>query len=304
MGRPPTGATHPQLAGRLDSCSRRAPDSGAAAAGASRRRHPRRVPRRGGHRDSQRPGRPCRGSDPTAVHSPERISRRSGAGCGRPLDRRRRGRQLDRGRHVRLGPRGCTSRRCGDARIPDRPRRQQRRHVLVARDRADGSTLGRAGAHRQARHRLRRDRRPCLPGAPARASRRPRPGDGTLARCGHAPTRRMGDRSLVPDRRKSGRDSARFQRRHPRVPVGREGDRNADDMLGARRLQGDRTPPHERLGLTRPRRDEPRESPFRRRRRGDPHGEQDQGRTEGESRLPSIPLERTQRDPCRGALHR
>ncbi len=72
--------------------------------------------------------------------------------------------------NVRLGPRRRSCRCRGDAGVPDRSRRQQRRHVLAARDRADGATLGQAGSHRQAWDRLRRDRRSRLSGAPTRAS--------------------------------------------------------------------------------------------------------------------------------------
>ena len=44
---------------------------------------------------------------------------------------------------------------------------------------------------------------------------------------------RMGDRPVVADRRQPGRDSARLQPRHSRVSVGREGNRQVDDLLGA-----------------------------------------------------------------------
>ena len=46
---------------------------------------------------------------------------------------------------------------------------------------------------------------------------------------------RVGDRPLVADRRQPGRHPARLQRRHPRVPLGREGARRADDAARPRR---------------------------------------------------------------------
>ena len=57
---------------------------------------------------------------------------------------------------------------------------------------------------------------------------------------------RVGDRPLVADRRQPGRHPARLQRGHPRVPVGREGDRADDDLLDARRLRRDRAPARDR----------------------------------------------------------
>ena len=45
------------------------------------------------------------------------------------------------------------------------------------------------------------------------------------------PPRGVGDRPLLADRRQPGGDPARLQRRHPRVPLGREGDRDDDGLL-------------------------------------------------------------------------
>ena len=45
---------------------------------------------------------------------------------------------------------------------------------------------------------------------------------------------RMGARPLLADRRQPGRHPARLERGHPGLPLGREGDGDADDVLGAR----------------------------------------------------------------------
>ena len=95
---------------------------------------------------------------------------------------------------------------------------------------------------------------------------------------GHAPARRVGDRPLVADRGEPGRDPARLERGHPRVPLGREGDGDDDDLLGAARLRGDRAAPRDRDRAARRRRREPRQPALRRGRRGDPHGQPDGGR--------------------------
>ena len=79
-------------------------------------------------------------------------------------------------------------------------------------------------SHRRSRHRLPRGRRAGPPRASPRHARRQRARDGALARRGDAPARRVGDRPLVADRRLAGRHPARLQRRHPRLPLGREGD--------------------------------------------------------------------------------
>ena len=50
----------------------------------------------------------------------------------------------------------------------------------------------------------------------------------------------VGDRSLLADRREPGRDPAGIERGHLGLPLGGEGDGDADDVLGAARLRGDR----------------------------------------------------------------
>ena len=118
---------------------------------------------------------------------------------------------------------------------------------------------------------------------------------------GHPPAQGVGDRPLVADRRQPGRDPARFQRRHPRIQMGREGDRTADDVLGPGGLRGDRAPPR-RQRPAQERRFEPRKPPVRRGRRGDPHRQPDRRREAGEPRVPRLLRERVQRHPRRGAV--
>ena len=72
---------------------------------------------------------------------------------------------------------------------------------------------------------------------------------------GHAPAGRVGDRPLVADRREPGGHPARVERRHPGVPLGREGVRPDDDLLGPGRLRRDRAPPLDRPRPARGRRD-------------------------------------------------
>ena len=107
-----------------------------------------------------------------------------------------------------------------------RPRHERRRRLHAARDPADRAT-----------HDGRREITDGSPGivfleidglALPVLQRAMRDGHApTMARwleSGHAPARRMGDGSLVADRCVAGRDPARLERRHPGVPVGREGD--------------------------------------------------------------------------------
>ncbi len=51
------------------------------------------------------------------------------------------------------------------------------------------------------------------------------PEHGALGRAGHARARGVGDRPVVADRGEPGRHPARLERGHPRLPLGREGDR-------------------------------------------------------------------------------
>ena len=168
--------------GRLDARDRRAPRRSRAPAGAPARRHRGSIRRRGGRRHPERADRPGHRPDPTAVHGPERVPRRARPRRRGPLDRRAGDRELRLRGQLRLGVRRRSCRCRRHARLPDRARGQQRRHVLAARDRAHGETLGQAGAHRPAGHRLRRDRRPRLSRAAAGAPRRARSGDVPLAR--------------------------------------------------------------------------------------------------------------------------
>ena len=95
--------------------------------------------------------------------------------------------------------------------------------------------------------------------------------------------------------REPGRDPPRLEREHPRVPLGREGDRHADDVLGARRLRRDRAAALDRGRAAGRRRREPREPPLGRGRARDPHGQPDGGREGGEPGLSRVLLERLQR---------
>ena len=63
---------------------------------------------------------------------------------------------------------------------------------------------------------------------------------GALARGGHARADRVGDRPLLADGGEPGGDPARLERRHPRVPLGRQGDRPAHGVLRSRRLRSHR----------------------------------------------------------------
>jgi putative membrane protein len=76
--------------------------------------------------------------------------------------------------------------------------------------------------------------------AARRDARRQRADDGELDRRRRLPPDRMGDRPLLADRRQPGRHPARLQRGHPRLPLGREGDRARDQLLLPCRLRGDR----------------------------------------------------------------
>ena len=160
---------------------------------------------------------------------------------------------------------------------------------------ADRQALGRAHGHRRAGDRLPRDRRARPARAAARAARRQRADDGALGRGGHAPARRVGDRPLLPDRREPGRDPARLERGHPRLPLGREGDGEAGRLLGAARLRRDRAAARVRAGPARRRRREPREPALGRGRPRDPDRQPDGRREAREPRLPGLLRQRLQR---------
>ena len=66
------------------------------------------------------------------------------------------------------------------------------------------------------------------------------------------PPDRVGDRPLLADRCKPGRDPARLERGHLGVPLGGEGDSDADDLLRPGGLRGDRAAPYHRHRPPRP----------------------------------------------------
>ena len=150
--------------------------------------------------------------------------------------------------------------------------------------------------HRRPRDRLPRDRRARAARAAPGDARRQRPEHGPLAGRRHAPPDRVGDRSLLADRRQPGRDPAGLQRGHPGVPLGGEGDRDDDDVLGAAGLRGDRAAARDRHRPARRRRRQPREPALRRGRRRDPHRQPDGGGEEVQPGLPGVPRQRRQRD--------
>ena len=86
------------------------------------------------------------------------------------------------------------------------------------------------------------------------------------------------------------------------VPLGREGDRHADDVLGAAGLRGDRAAARDRRRPARRRRLEPRQPALRRGRGRDPHGQPDGGREAVQPRLPGVSRQRRQRDAHARAL--
>ena len=174
-------------------------------------------------------------------------------------------------------------------------RHERRRRVHAARDPADREALGRARRDRRPGRRLPRDRRARAAGAAAGDARRERADDGALAGGGRLRADGVGDRPLVADGRLAGRDPARLERGHPGVPLGREGDRDDDDVLGAARLRRDRAPPR-RPRPAPGRWREPRQPALRRGRPRDPDREPHGGGEEGQPRLPGLPRERLQRD--------
>ncbi len=138
-----------------------------------------------------------------------------------------------RGRQLRLGAARRARRRRRQRRARRVPR--LRRHVVDPDRAADRQAAGDHRRDGRPGHRLPRDRRARAARAPPRDAGRQRADDGPLAGRGLAPAGRVGDRSLLADRRQPGGDPARLERGHLRVPLGREGDRDADDLLGARR---------------------------------------------------------------------
>ena len=202
----------------------------------------------------------------------------------------------DPGRRLLRRARRCAPDRGGDH-DPRRHRRRERRRRVLAAGHAPARATG-EGPDRDGHpgDRLPRDRRPRVPGAPAGDARRQRTADGALADRWDAPDGRVGDGSLLADRREPGGDPARLERGHSRVPLGGEGARRADGVLEPGQLRRDRTAPFrgERRAARR-RRSEPRQPPVRRRRPRAPHGQPDQRGEEGEPGLPRVLRERLQR---------
>ena len=195
------------------------------------------VSRRGGdHRRAERdlPAAPRRAE--IAVHGLARllrsaVPRRRNAAPRRPL-------QLgfpDRLVLVCARRRPCRSR--GRSRPLRAVRDERRRRLLAARRPANRPALGRADRDRHTRNRLPRDRRARAAGAATRHARRACADDGALARGGLAPARRVGARPLLADGRLPGRDPARLERRHPGLPLGREGAAGARCVLLAAGLR-------------------------------------------------------------------
>ena len=88
---------------------------------------------------------------------------------------------------------------------------------------------------------------------------------------------------------------ARLERGHPRLPLGREGERDDDDVLEAGRLRGDRAAPLDRRRPAARRRREPRQPALGRGRPRDPDREPDRRGEAREPRLPRVLRERLQR---------
>ena len=171
--------------------------------------------------------------------------------------------------------------------LVDHRRHERRRRVHAPRDPAHRAPVGRADRDGGPGDHLPRDRRALEAGAPAGDARRQRARDGALARRGHAPPGRVGDRPLLADRRQPGGHPARLEREHPRLPLGREGERDADGLLEPGRLRRDRAAALDRRRPARERRREPRQPALGRRRPRAADREPDQRREEGEPRLPA-----------------
>ncbi len=132
---------------------------------------------------------------------------------------------------------------------------------------------------------------PCCAGRCATAT----PRHGALAGRRHASPDRVGDRSVLADGCQPGGDPARIQRGHLGVPLGGEGDRDADDVLGAAGLRGDRAAACDGHRPARRRRLQPRQPALRRGGGRDPHGQPDGGREAVQSGLSGVSRQRRQR---------
>ena len=233
----------------------------------------------------------------TRARLPARVARRR----RHPARHRRPDRRHAACRRLRLGAARVARGRGGERRAR-RPARLGR-HVVDPDRAADRAPAGHHREHRRPRDRLPRDRRARAAGAAAGDARRQRADDGPLAGRAHAPADRVGDRPLVADGRQPGGDPARIERGHPGVPLGGEGDRDDDDVLGAAGLRGDRAPARDRHRPARRRRRQPRQPALRRGGGRDPHRQPD-GRGEAvQSRLPRVPRQRRQRHAHARPLH-
>ena len=258
--------------------------------------------RRRGDLAAERDPAPAGRRTPAAVYADHRVPRRARAGRSDADG----GRQHHRRRPARLVLRGCAAGRArrvrGQPGDRDRRRRRRRQRVLVPRHPARRPPERGAAEVRPARHHLPRDRRPRAAHPAPGDARRQRPQHGPVDGRGRLHAVRLGDRPLIPDGRQPGRHPARLERGHPRLPLGREGDGKADDVLRAGRLRGDRAPPHQRQGPAPRRRRQPGQPVVGRGRRGDPDGQPDQCREGRQPRLPGVLRQRVQRHPGAGAV--
>ena len=257
--------------------------------------------RRGSDRDPERAAAAGDRSSAAPVRAHLGIRARAPARCVDARDHVPRSAAGDQRRLVRVGAGHSAARLGGDHRAGGCLRHERRRHLHLPGHPAHRAALGRTDPDRCSRDRLSRDRRPRPARVAAGDARRQRAGARELGSERHAPARRVGDRFLVPDRSKPGGDPARFERRHLRVSLGREGDRTADDLLGPCRLCRDRTSPFERPRLVDRRGREQGKPAVGRRRPHDPDGQQAGGGEGGESRLPRVSRQRLQRHASAGA---
>ena len=287
---------------RLDPRGARAHGCGVAGTGRLHRRLLGSVARFRDRRRAERGSAPAPRGAETPLHARRRFPARP---AGRRVDAARRGRDhgqrdppgllLDRAprRARRLG---------GDRRPRGHHRLERRRHLHDQGHPAAGEAVGRAGGVGPAGNRLPRDRRPRAAHPPQRDAGRERAAHGELDGRARLRAHGVGARPLVPDGGEPGGDPARLERGHPGLPLGREGDRPPDDVLGSARLRGDRAAAGDGDRASHQRRREPREPPLRRGRPRHPHRQPDGGGEEGEPRLPRLLRERVQRDPVARAL--
>ena len=266
---------HVDRARRGARVDRRRVRGGAGAGGAQR--HPAAAARRAADPLHVRPGLPARAR-------PQRRDAAAGLGGGA----RRRARRLAVGGHPRVAAhRGGVDR-------DQHAHRRRRPGGGTRRPAAGGAAPGSPLAGTRARPRVPGDRRARRAGAP--------PGDGEWARAqppalgrGGPPADRVGARPLLPDRRQPGRDPAGLKRRHPRLPLGREGERPDGVVLGSHRLRDDRAAARGRARAPHRGGRQPRQPAVRRGRGGDPDRQPARRGEEREPGLSRVPGERLQR---------